>query len=1114
MTEKSKENGGGMETDMNKDDKPKVIKKLSSKDGKPIGTYTKAELMNLSESPVSRKKHACLADEFCDKNGVWDPERWHASFSNKSSRGSSPIGFEGKEIKKKTLDPKERLKEEQRDGIVLSPQRRSFVHGCQVNTTSSDNSGSNQSNNTYDSRDGHDRPPVRRIGSGRIIPRASPSDYQDKDRGRGRDSRDYRYESRGRYDRDKRTYKNSREDAEPEWFTGGPTSQTDTIELRGFQDANSSRNSAEEKKKKPEKVKNKKVEQNGTGKQEARISPAPEEPKEEKKPETSGGTKEFDINQFFTLADSIENISVPSQDTVGSGSRFSQWFSSNSTKSVSPVQEKQMGFLSELQGRHSPNLSASLFMPIKPDRETGPQSTSDILAMLQRSNMGPQRSNNSVQRFMEQHQGGRQNRSPTPPLPGKITSVSELESQVRSLAEIEGELYNSHSHHNRSQHQLHFGEQPPHQMIPEQTAFNSFLANMQIKRGAVQRSHLINEEKRSPSPIDLVLGMGVKRQSPLPWKDQGMGNLHHHHIQQNQMHQMNTSLQQLLQNSQANQQQSIMNQHQSFTGSRIGHNYNTLQPPRPATRTPSPANADALSVAAMLKQMNNQQSQEQHMHVMGQSLATDQQLAAIMKQPTLSADVAALAILQQQQKQQKEVFGGSSAPAGRALSPQEQVLQQVLYQQAAAVARGPSPANIGNAMQAAPLSTTPIKQVQLQGSQMNMLTPGVMQPSPNMNRIPSPQELAAHTQNILHNAVIKRQLEVQKEKFLAREAARKAPAGTPDRQPVRPPVTPAFTPTSVIRKMYETKAEAKNEDQHHDREENESNRSVKLDLGKKLESACDEQEHNRQEVAMSQPHPNDMQRAFDVSFSSPTRKLHNEPQHHHQQNYQSPSPVNNLDMSTNQRPTPMQRSPGSHQSQNPSGNYDGINYKKILEIQRQQQQKAALAAVAGQSQQPSSQGQGMSSGHSMARPMHHGFPIQMMQRAPLMHGIHPVPQPHGMQVPNTFQQMQRGLHPGGVGGLSPMMMNTRAAFPGAAVVQAGLVHNQTTPLGARREFNLANQPVKFASETPTRASPVNLAKWFGNDLLQHPMPQMPQHNVLGQRVISVEELERQQQAVG
>ncbi len=38
--------------------------------------------------------------------------------------------------------------------------------------------------------------------------------------------------------------------------------------------------------------------------------------------------------------------------------------------------------------------------------------------------------------------------------------------------------------------------------------------------------------------------------------------------------------------------------------------------------------------------------------------------------------------------------------------------------------------------------------------------------SPVLQRVPSPQELRAHTQAIMQNALIKKQLEDQKERFL------------------------------------------------------------------------------------------------------------------------------------------------------------------------------------------------------------------------------------------------------------------------------------------------------------------------------------------------------------
>ena len=70
-------------------------------------------------------------------------------------------------------------------------------------------------------------------------------DFADRDRERGlerneRNQQNDREKDRGRdrrYGNDRRrTYSDNREAEEPEWFSSGPTSQHDTIELRGFED--------------------------------------------------------------------------------------------------------------------------------------------------------------------------------------------------------------------------------------------------------------------------------------------------------------------------------------------------------------------------------------------------------------------------------------------------------------------------------------------------------------------------------------------------------------------------------------------------------------------------------------------------------------------------------------------------------------------------------------------------------------------------------------------------------------------------------------------------------------------------------------------------------------
>lgn len=70
---------------------------------------------------------------------MWDPERWHLD----RKRSETPPDDEPasridsvaeNHAKRRSGDPRERIRKEQ-DGIVLSPQRRSFNSGCFVNVT-------------------------------------------------------------------------------------------------------------------------------------------------------------------------------------------------------------------------------------------------------------------------------------------------------------------------------------------------------------------------------------------------------------------------------------------------------------------------------------------------------------------------------------------------------------------------------------------------------------------------------------------------------------------------------------------------------------------------------------------------------------------------------------------------------------------------------------------------------------------------------------------------------------------------------------------------------------------------------------------------------------------
>uniref|UniRef100_A0A665VJT7 Eukaryotic translation initiation factor 4E nuclear import factor 1 n=1 Tax=Echeneis naucrates TaxID=173247 RepID=A0A665VJT7_ECHNA len=312
--------------------------------------YTKEELLEIKELPISNERPQCLSDKY-DSDGVWDPEKWHASLYPTSERSSPVEGFKKDYVddrvplKRRIPDPRERLKEDDLD-VILSPQRRSFGGGCQGNAAPAPHARrpvsplENKENETL--RLGG----ARRIGSGRIIAaRAFEREARaEKERERERDFKDKRFR---RDFGDKRVFSERRRndsyaEEEPEWFSGGPTSQSETIELIGFDDKilEDDKRKTKRSRKRTESVKEA-VECNGgqVEEQDASVqSTADQEvPHPDVLPEQSAG--DFDFNEFFNLEKTMPGLASMIEDVLGEGpvsaSRFSQWFSSNLSPSGS-----------------------------------------------------------------------------------------------------------------------------------------------------------------------------------------------------------------------------------------------------------------------------------------------------------------------------------------------------------------------------------------------------------------------------------------------------------------------------------------------------------------------------------------------------------------------------------------------------------------------------------------------------------------------------------------------------------------------------------------------------------------------------------------------------------
>ncbi|EMP34147.1 Eukaryotic translation initiation factor 4E transporter [Chelonia mydas] len=304
--------------------------------------YTKEELLNIKERPHSKQRPSCLSEKY-DSDGVWDPEKWHASLYPSSGRTSPVEGFkkdldsDRTSLMRRIVDPRERVKEDDLD-VVLSPQRRSFGGGCHVTAAvSSRRAGSPLEKEN----DGVRVVGGRRIGSGRIISarnfdkdhRGGEKDMRDsrdtRDRDRERDYKDKRF--RREFGDSKRVFGERRRndsytEEEPEWFSAGPTSQSETIELTGFDDKILEEDHKGRKRTRRRTTSLKEgIECNGGVAEEDEVQSVlahetaadQEVPREAVLQEPAPG--EFDFNEFFNLDKSVPGLASMIEDVLGEG---------------------------------------------------------------------------------------------------------------------------------------------------------------------------------------------------------------------------------------------------------------------------------------------------------------------------------------------------------------------------------------------------------------------------------------------------------------------------------------------------------------------------------------------------------------------------------------------------------------------------------------------------------------------------------------------------------------------------------------------------------------------------------------------------------------------------
>ncbi|XP_059487489.1 eukaryotic translation initiation factor 4E transporter-like isoform X2 [Neocloeon triangulifer] len=823
--------------------------------------YSRDELMALKAHPLSILRPDCfdpsrnkrIANLSCIKDfgqaaaasqggGGGGSRSWERGKQDSPPPSDDPNAIVlGPEKVRKVGDPRERIRKEQ-DGIVLSPQRRSFNSGCFVpggGLAAGCGMGANavapnaprrpeSPLGKGDSRDNAIREiPSRRIGSGRIMNRERESESSTGSGGRGWDfndrssgrissekddfssfrglrerDRDERFERRSfgrefeRNDKERRGAQGSRygdrrshKDDEPEWFSGGPTSQHDTIELHGFDEGEGKKKKKQgtpPKAKSPaapkDEVEERKVEEKVIEKREEpkevvgkeNIQPQRDVPKESFNIEEFLKQDMHDFSQVFASGFQNEAPAEQSGGGGGGGSRFSRFFKPDSPTEHrrSSIQDEFIGsFMKELDEPKvnipAPGGSEAYFAPISPAAagSSGPAADSDkssnLLAMLQR---------------------GQQQE--------KVPKIRELErsGRLHSVEELEAKML---------QHNLN----APRQSEKDQEAFQKLFMQASQSGGPepAEQSDVNKDRKdmhlNKPNPASRLSGriisQGNKDIDPAMF---GAYSEHQGHPHQ-QMHpppqqpQQPQQQQQMpavpqdvllklleLQQQQQHQHQSQRQQQENKMLGRGIFGSTAMTSPIPADVQALVHNVHPNHELLMRPEAQNIMDGLRHGKFTVQNLV--HQLHSQNINPRIRETVAGVLKLHLQQQQ------------ARAVSPHVPPMHQQM--------RITSPMNGGDLMHqglcptlGGVLGTSPVPP--MQSSSLTVQHSGIP------HRVPSPHELILHTRQIMQNALLKKKLEEQSENYHRKQERQRAMSPANVKPSSSSPL--AFTPTSVLRKM-------------------------------------------------------------------------------------------------------------------------------------------------------------------------------------------------------------------------------------------------------------------------------------------------------------------------
>lgn len=806
LTDKQSKNGDEQLQNMSMGDIDPAILVVREKEIKPRIQYSREKLLEIGENPASKEKPAFLNPAGVSSS-ILDPEKWNLERKKSDTPETSTKSSDnGDQARRRPGDPRERIRKES-DGIVLSPQRRSFNSGCFVPANKepvrparphSPLGGKPEPSHIMGVREIQSN--TRRIGSGRIM-RDSWGEMADKDGGDneysfgrgqsrandredkfgerrsfGRDmesnrDRDKEPRRNGRYS-ERRKYSENKED-EPEWFSSGPISQNDTIELRGFDEsekikkksATSRVKRAKEwaKKKGEAQPINEEKDEGGSkqgsarSQQDTKASNSADERTADKKPtdgekqkkeseeksqepsEASKTESTFNFEEFLKC----ENIPGLLTNGVTDGnkatSRFSRWFKKESpTRDLaesrrSSIQEDNhiiKDLLKDINDSssvpiavHPPNDSNAYFAPISPAGNT-----SNPLGGFS----GPKSSQSSMGQpinIMDMLSRGKQSandgwKAPPPPIGGKILSLDELEAKIRPNVD-RGKGQNQKPDEEMTVAFKKLLQQASNQPVSQNGPMH--------KPQAMSLLEMLNHSQQQDEARFAAAQAAVTQQqhqllSALHGPPQGAFNDLSMKLQQAQLQKQQMDL--LMQ-----QSRELLNRPEAqaiLQGLKRGE----------------------ITAQHLCQQLANPALQHRHREM----------LAAILK---------------------LQGYG----PSPRVLSP------------------APLPHHVYQPQQQQQPAQQPQQQLRV-----SPLPPGAMH-----QRIPSPRELQVHTQNILQRALIKKKLEEQTENFRKKQEMQRGTSPNPvaggpqsdGSKGVSSPTPLAFTPTSVLRKMTADKDEGK-----------------------------------------------------------------------------------------------------------------------------------------------------------------------------------------------------------------------------------------------------------------------------------------------------------------